>query len=353
MSAHFYVFFVNFFIVVTRLCAAQEITPYKYTDYEAKHGLPDYHIPTNVTFRIKRPEAADPEIVFYYSKPSVVKFPIAIFCTGSSSREDISSVIHVHRYFLKEFLELGVGLITLEQWGVEGHKVNKDEFIKHYTRTQRLHDHESLIEHFLKNPPANWDGTFILVGVSEGGPIVTALSAKYSKHVRAIINWSGASDLSWRDELWIFLEGRRAELLKSAPWHIKLRIHLPHWCPLAVDFPRNKREHDAIMDRTRAHPTYQREFMGMTYAYHADAEAWPKIPYDKIQAPYLVVAGAKDTIIKSCDAFVEKARTQGVNITYLRVADMDHYIRRRLDIIQRSFTWLKSILISRTENNVS
>ncbi|MBP6104538.1 MAG: hypothetical protein KA508_05730 [Gammaproteobacteria bacterium] len=73
-------------------------------------------------------------------------YPIVIGCGGSSSKEDIGSII-VHRYLLKKFLDLGVGVLTVEQWGVDGNKVNKKIFMEHYTRSQRLHDDQAVIEH--------------------------------------------------------------------------------------------------------------------------------------------------------------------------------------------------------------
>lgn len=48
--------------------------------------------------------------------------------------------------------------------------------------------------------------------------------------------------------------------------------------------------------------------------------------------------------IHSIDAFVEKAKNLGVNVTYLRVEDMDQYVRKRPDIINQTFEWLKSQL---------
>lgn len=78
--------------------------------------------------------------------------------------------------------------------------------------------------------------------------------------------------------------------------------------------------------------------------YHADALNWPKADYKQIKSPYLVVAGAKDTLIKSSDTFVEKAKQAGVNITYLRVSDMDHYVRKNQDILDQSFEWLRQLI---------
>jgi acetyl esterase/lipase len=86
----------------------------------------------------------------------------------------------------------------------------------------------------------------------------------------------------------------------------------------------------------------EKEFMGMTYRYHADALTYPSPEYHAIRAPFLVVVGTLDPFIDSCDAFVEKAGTAGAQITYIRVPDMDHYVRTRLDIIEQTFEWLKA-----------
>ena len=83
----------------------------------------------------------------------------------------------------------------------------------------------------------------------------------------------------------------------------------------------------------------------MSYKYHADALTYPVPDYSKLKTPYLVVSGAQDTFIRSSDLFVKKAKQAGANITYFRVADMDHYVRKRPDIIKRSFEWLKKEMI--------
>lgn len=98
------------------------------------------------------------------------------------------------------------------------------------------------------------------------------------------------------------------------------------------------------MNDALVNPTVEKEFLGITYMYHADALMYPKANYHLIKTPFLVVAGAQDTIIDSADAFVQKAKEAGANITYFRIEDMDHYIRRRPEIIEQSFQWLKGQL---------
>lgn len=97
------------------------------------------------------------------------------------------------------------------------------------------------------------------------------------------------------------------------------------------------------MDKIADNPTSNRHFLGMTYKYHSDAMLYSDIDYKKIRTPFLVVGGTKDSAISSTDAFVKKAKVAGVDITYLRIKDMDHYIRKRPDIIHESFEWLKNI----------
>lgn len=337
---------ISFLLFSSISNATEEITPYKFSDTEYAEGFPEYSIPRSSIFSFARKQENAPDIVYYFSKPKQQEgFPIAIFCTGSSSRDSISSVIHVHRYFLKEFLDLGAGLITIEQWGVNGDYINIDEFMRHYTRSQRLIDHKAIINHLLENPPLGWNGKLIFVGVSEGGPLVTALTSEYADITIATVNWSGAGDKNWREELWEFLEGIHDEM-SSVPWYIKIRYKLPSWAPYSINLylPETRAEYDEVMDQTLANPTPEKELMGMTYMYHADSLNWPKIEYEKIKTPYLVVAGEKDTLIKSSDEFVEKAKQAGVEITYLRVPDMDHYVRKRQDILDKSFDWLANLI---------
>ena len=324
---------------------ATEITPHKYTDAERQNGGPKYDIPPSSRFTTKRIGADSPDIVYYFSNPSRDKFPIAILVGGSSLEDDITSIIHFHRYFLKEFLDLGVGVITIEQQGVDGHQINKTEFMEHYTRSNRLSDHRTVIEHLKKHPLLGWNGKLIFLGVSEGGPIVTTLTTDYPEMTRATINWSGAGDFSWRDELWYFMQ----DMIQNTPWYIKLRAQLPLWMPYSLDlyYPKSRKDHDSTMDTTIKNPSADLKLAGMTYKYHADAlNTYPKPAYGKIKTPYLVVAGTKDSIIDSSDAFVRKAQEASAPVTYMRISDMDHYVRKKEDVINDSFAWLKKQLES-------
>lgn len=336
-------FIIGLFLIGTITFASEEITPYKYTDQERAKGLKTYIVPQKSRFTVKRFEVNVPDIIYYMSKPSKPSFPIAILCGGSSLEDNIESIIHVHRYLLKEFLDLDIGVITIEQQGVDSNQINTREFIEHYTRSNRLSDHRTVIEHLKKHPPQGWNGKLIFLGVSEGGPIVTTLTTDYAGMALATVNWSGAGDFSWRDELWYFMQ----DIYSNTPWYIKLRAQLPSWIPYSLDlyFPKSRKDHDHAMDETIKNPSTKLKLAGMTYKYHHDALiVYPKPEYGKMKTPYLVVAGTKDSIIESSDAFVRKAKEAGAPVTYMRISNMDHYVRKREDIIKDSFVWLKNQL---------
>jgi pimeloyl-ACP methyl ester carboxylesterase len=325
--------FLFFHLLIVPVCYAEEITPYKYID-----RIPDYEIPASSRFMVNRSKVAEPDVICYFSAPKSERYPIAILCGGSSSPADVRSIIHFHRYFLQEFLDLNVGVITLEQRGVNGSEVNAKEFIDFYARSNRLKDHQLVIDHLMLNPPKGWNGNLIFLGVSEGGPIVTSLSLQYSKNIIATINWSGAGDWPWRDELWVFLQKLLTDNIEC-PHHINIQD-----CKKCLKQFSNRSHYDATMDSILLNPTPNEYYAGMTYKHHADAMLYPKVDYEKISFPFLVVTGANDTVIQSDDAFVEKANNAGTHVTYLRVEGMDHYVRKRPDIITRSFEWLRSLL---------
>ncbi|MBA3815064.1 MAG: alpha/beta hydrolase [Parachlamydiaceae bacterium] len=316
--------------------SGNEITPYKFGD----NGMPSYEIPASSRFTTKRISESAPDIVYYLSKPQANNYPIVIMCGGSSDQDHIESIIHFHRYFLQELIDLGTAVLTVEQWGIDGKNIQIQEFMEHYTRSQRLEDHQTVIEHLKLHPPDGWNGKLIFLGVSEGGPLVTALTEKYADITIATINWSGAGDWSWKEEVWVYLQ-RLVVDNTECPHH----IHICD-CSTCLEAITTKKHYEMQMDATLQNPTPDQYFLNMTYKYHADAILYPKPNYPKIRTPFLVVAGAEDTIIESSDAFVKNAKAAGTDITYLRIANMDHYVRKRPDIIQQSFDWLGEQIIN-------
>jgi hypothetical protein len=135
MIPSFLKFLSMIFLLSVQIIAqdADKITPYKYTD---PTNLPVYNIPASARFTVARSEEHAPEIVYYLSMPDAVNYPLVIMCGGSSSRNDIRTIMHFHRYFLEEFLNLQVGVITVEQWGVDGDSIDAEAFIQHYTITK-------------------------------------------------------------------------------------------------------------------------------------------------------------------------------------------------------------------------
>lgn len=320
-------------LVISSFCYAGAITPHKYSD-----ELPEYIIPENARYSVNRESSDAPDIVYYYSQPDKKSFPIAILCGGSSDESNIASIIHFHRYFLRECSDLGLAVMTLEQWGVDGNEIDKNEWIAHYTRSQRFQDHKRVIDHLLLNPPEGWNGKLVFIGVSEGGLIVTELSADYSDHTVATVNWSGAGNWSWREELWVFLQ-KLIQDNPECPHDVKLSD-----CQTCLQLVSIRENYDALMDFIIEHPSPSECFLNMTYLYHADALRFPSFDYGNLKAPYLVVSGALDTIIESTDEFVNKAQDAGVPISYHRIPDMDHYVRKRPDVIESSFKWLEKRL---------
>ena len=178
----------------------------------------------------------------------------------------------------------------------------------------------------------------MFIGVSEGGPLVTSLTETYAEITLATMNWCGAGDYSWRDELWDFVEN----IKKTLPLFARILIKLSRWVSVNTNIPKDRSEYDRQVDAILNDPSTEKYFLGMTYKYHADAlAAYPKPEYGKMKTPYLVVAGVKDSIIDSSDAFVRNAKEAGTPITYMRISDMDHYVRKKDDVIKDSFAWLK------------
>lgn len=261
----------------------------------------EYNIPPSIRFTIDREENALP-IVYYFTPPDAAQdYPILLLCEGSSSKGDVRSVFFIREYFAERVQPLQVGYLTIEKWGVDGNEINEKEFWNHYSRSQRLEDHLRVIEHLKEHPPSGWNGNLIFIGVSESGPLVTDLSTMCSNTI-ATINWVGAGDWSWADELWQFFES-----WKQNSFWMRLYDSIPRWLPFSSDIPPTRQEFDALVEHIIHNPTPNESMGGMTYFYHADAFLKPAVDYSKIQAPFLVVKGTADSDIESCDQFVHKA----------------------------------------------
>ena len=311
-----------------------EITPFKFTNWD-EIDL-NYRAPLSSKFLIPRIDNGDQasNITYYFTKPNNNNYPIGILCDGSSDVDNLKSVIHLHRYFLEDFLNLGSAVITLEQWGIDDHQINKTDFVNHYTRSQRLIDHQRLIEHLKNNPPEGWNGRFILMGVSEGGPLITKLTEEYPELIIASINLSGADKLPWVDELWAFIQNLIIEN-PTCPHSCKLNC-----CNQCMAIMGSKESYDKHMTMILENPTPNKFFMNMSYKYHADAMTYKSFDPAKIKTPFLAVVGDQDPAIQSYDLFASEMVKFKAPFTYMRIEGMDHYVRKRPDIIEKTFNWL-------------
>lgn len=249
----------------------------------------EYHIPPSIRFTLEHEEDCLP-IVYYFSSPDKIDeaYPILLLCEGSSSKGNLGSVFFIREWFSDRVSPLHVGYLTIEKWGIDGNQINEVEFWNHYSRSQRLKDHLEVIDHFNHNPPPGWNGQFIFVGVSEGGPLVTDLST-ICPNTLATINWVGAGDWGWADELWQFFEH-----WKQNSFWIRLYDAVPRWLPYASDIPASREEYNTLVQEIIKNPTPNKWMGGMTYFYHADAFTKPPVDYNKIQSPFLVVKGTED-----------------------------------------------------------
>ena len=317
--------------------ASVEVMPYKFDKI-----LPtDFVIPPQIRHTIPRLSPEEPDIVYYLSKPkNVSNYPIVIVCGGSYERSRLYSIFHIHRYFFQEFMDLGLGVLTAEEWGIDGHKIDADVFMEHYTRTQRFEDHKILMDHLLANPPEGWNGKFVLFGISEGAQLVTRLSEEYPSDILATVSWAGSGAWQWRDELWMFIGNLRA----GDSWWNQLVDKVSQWVPFMQRIPATREKYDVLMDHIEKNPVATKEFMEMTYQYHADGCAYPLPCYEKLTVPFLDVVGGLDPAIESFDDFAKCAEAAGCPITYVRIDDMNHYIRRSPYAGVKTFNWLEEQL---------
>ena len=285
----------------------------------------EYEIPSSLRFTCSRGDV-DSEIVYYYKKPAetVESFPILILCDGSSTKGALRSMMFMFKYFEEQVDALNIGFLAVEQWGINGNNIDEEIFFNHYSRTQRFADHMDVIKNLESDPPNGWNGKLIFLGVSEGGPLVRELTIAYPKTLATVI-WSGAGNQPWADEIWLFIEDLR---LKSNTEHLD-------------GIPSTREEFDALVKLIKSNPSTIDWFAGMTYYYLADAFEKKTCDYGQIHSPLLVVQGTEDPNIESCDEFVRKAKETGAQVEYKRVEGMDHYIRKRPDLIDQSFEWIK------------
>lgn len=299
--------------------------------YPNNHITSDEHKYVFESYSIKRSDVSGPDINYYLSRPATSSYPIVVLVGGSTDKDHLASIAEFHRYFWNDISQTNLGVISVEPWGINGDKISPDEFMAHYTRTQILHNYQQVIDHIKKYPPIGWNGRLALLGVSEGGTIVIELNENKSNNILATVIWSGASDWTWQDELWVDMQ----PICKSMPTLNDCKYLL------------TRAKYDLKMDEILKNLTPNKYFFNMTYMYMADALIFNTPDYKNIHGSLLMVSGTKDTLIQSSDDFYKKATANGVDVTYWRIEGMDHYIRKRPDLITNSFIWLKNYLSSK------
>lgn len=296
------------------------------------HANTVYEIPENIRYTTHRDDASK---ITYYFIPHIntnKKHPIAIVCEGSSLKGELESVMRIHTAWglHQSLTQMGLGIVTVEKRGIDGNIINEKEFFENYTRTNRFNDHCSVIEALKLNPPTGWNGKLIFIGGSEGGPLALSLTLKYPSQTIATVNWAGATDNSWPDQIWNF-------------------FHYDSWLTWLVGLyhlPWSKEKLYKKFKEIKCNPSSEKWFAGLTYRYHADVfeEEKRNAMYTKIATPLLVVTGTKDTIIDTSDTFVDKAQQAGVPITYYRVDGMGHgVIDPKFGMVEKTLQWIYSV----------
>lgn len=299
------------------------------------HAKTIYEISENIRHTVNRDDASK---IVYYFIPHIntnKKHPIVIICEGSSLKGDLESVMRIHTAWgLHQSLnQMGLSVVTIEKRGIDGNTIDEEEFFEHYTRTNRFNDHCNVIEALKSNPPVGWDGRLIFIGGSEGGPLALSLTLKYPNETLATVNWAGATDNAWPDQIWNF-------------------FHYDSWLMWLIglyELPWSREKFYKKFEEIKHNPSSKKWFAGLTYRYHADVfeEKKRNTTYTTIRTPVLIVTGTEDTIIDTSDTFVDKAQQAGVPITYYRIDGMGHgVIDPKFGMIEKTLQWIFTILKS-------
>lgn len=283
-------------------------------------------------------------IIYYLSTPKKAHstYPLVILCEGSYSMgEPIHSVLRLHKLFLPLLEQAGYALLTVEKWGVGEGKVNQSVFHEHNTRSQRIEDHQTVLNYLKKSSfvqasesqqDGGWNGKYVFIGGSEGGDIITALTIINSDSTVATINYAGMGVWGWRNELWSFLQHSQ----KHSSFVAKL---FAWWSGL----PKTREQYDKIVEEIIKNPTHEKWWLGQTYKYMSDAFL-SKVDWDvfySLKIPMLIVMGSLDPAIDSCDEFVARGTERDMLITYWRMDDMGHNIgKKRPETFAESIAWL-------------
>jgi pimeloyl-ACP methyl ester carboxylesterase len=235
------------------------------------------------------------------------------------------SVLRLHEKIAEPFLKAGIGLVMMERRGVDGKKVDHRHFHQCNTPSQRLLDHMILVEHLNNHPPPFWNGKWILIGGSEGGPIAIKLAHKIQP--LACVAIVGCGKQSFKEYIWKTIQS------------------MPVWKRIFINLPASRMAYEERCRRMKSDPSPEKRWFGQTYRYWADAlDQSEHQEFLELKCPVIVVAGSKDIECASTDQLVEMAKRNGRNVAYLRIEGMGHEaLDLRWNVIERVLDWLKPI----------
>lgn len=256
------------------------------------------------------------ESLVYYLDPSTSnhEHPIMIVIEGSYDDEvGPQSILRLHRKMIDSLQNFDISVVMMERRGVDGEEIDEDVFHQFNTPSQRLSDHLILINHLSQHPPSNWNGQFIVLGGSEGGPISIKLAHKI--HPLACVALVGCGSTSFKDYIWKVIQLTQL----SAPWWDRF---VSNWW---YELPANLVEFEQRCEMMKANPSPQKKWFGQTFLYWADAlEQTEYKEFLELKCPAFVVAGSHDVECSSTDTLMEMAKQNHQDVSYLRIEGMGH-----------------------------
>lgn len=281
------------------------------------------------------------ELVYYISLPKNQEhqesYCIMVLSEGSYNSHETKSILRLHNWVLPYFEYLPIALVSLEKYGIDGQQIDIRLFHEHNTRLQRIQDHELVVQALEKNSFPGWNKKFVFMGGSEGGYISTALAIEHTFSTQALIILAGLGAWSSHDEIWGFLQHMYAQDVVGTSILALFNDDYELFSRTLFD--------KKIQEILNA-PTAEKFWFGQTYKYWADAFSRDRefnlhAFYD-LKIPVLLVTGSKDPMIESCDALVEEATIYNTPITYWRIDDMSHNIKKeKPELFTEAAAWLQ------------
>ena len=224
------------------------------------------------------------------------------------------SILRLFKPFERIIKEAKCGIVFMEKQGISPEHFNREKFHRLNTPSQRLSDHQKLLDFLKKNPPNGWNGNFIILGGSEGGPIAIKLS-RVADPI-ACITLGGCGDQTFKEHIWHTIQNYR---------HGKsIKNKLIAWW---YNFPKNYLDFDKKCRLMKNDPSPKKWWFGQTYLYWADSlDQEEKTAFLELNCPVLVIAGSKDLEESSTQRLVSQAEEKGKDVIYKRIEGMGHNV---------------------------